>query len=193
MRHQHTDGKGGKLRTLPAAIIHRLNLPAEHIPSIRTTWADPVRVVAQLRSLDLPRQEAAYLAYALPEREAVWWGCMCVRHVATGAMPAEQRHALAVSEGWVRRPDAGGQQQALSAAKAAGFDPAAAFVARGAFRARIDTPLNTRTGRMIDNAVRRAATSDRPETAMARLRRFVASGHEIAAGGAGWLQPEACG
>ena len=173
-------------------IIHRLSLPDRHVPSIGMAWTDPAQVVAQLRLLDLPAQEAAYLAYALPEREAVWWGCMCVGHVATGAMPPEQRDALTFSENWVRKPDAGRQQQALLAAKAAGVDTAAAFVARGVFRARIDKPQNTRTGRMIDNAVRRAATSDRPETAVTRLRRFVASGHEIAAGGAGWLQPEAC-
>ena len=187
MRHRPAWVTGGKLRVLPMSIIHRLDLPPEHVPSIRAAWADPLRVTARLRSLDLPEREAAYLAYALPEREAVWWGCMCVLHVTADAMPAEQRHALAVSEAWVRRPDAGKQREALSAAKAAGDGSAASFVARGVFRARLDRPENTRTGRVIDNAVRHAALSAHPAETAARLRRFVASGHEIAAGGAGRL------
>lgn len=187
MRHRPAWVTGGKLRVLPMPIIHRLNLPPEHVPSIRAAWADPVRVAAGLRSLDLPEPEAAYLAYALPEREAVWWGCMCVLHVTAEATPAEQRHALAVSEDWVRTPDAGKQREALSAAKAAGEGSAASFVARGVFRARLDRPASTRTGRVIDNAVHRAALSAPSGEATARLRRFVASGHEIAAGGAGRL------
>ena len=43
----------------------------------------------------------AFSAYLLPRREAVWWGCQCLR--ALGA--AGDNIALAASEAWVRDPE----------------------------------------------------------------------------------------
>jgi len=42
-----------------------------------------------------------YAAYLLPRREAVWWGCQCVRAIADN----KSDDALSAAEAWVRDPE----------------------------------------------------------------------------------------
>ncbi len=51
-----------------------------------------------------------YAAFLLPRREAVWWGCQCVRALA-GSRPDD---ALAAAEAWVRDPDERTRRAALA-------------------------------------------------------------------------------
>ena len=51
-----------------------------------------------------------YIAYLLPRREAVWWGCQCVRAI-NGNRTDE---ALAAAEAWVRNPDESTRRAALT-------------------------------------------------------------------------------
>jgi hypothetical protein len=54
-------------------------------------------------------ESIVYLAYLLPRREAVWWGCQCVRAVS-GAKPDD---ALLAAEAWVRDPEETTRRAAL--------------------------------------------------------------------------------
>ncbi len=44
-------------------------------------------------------------AHLLPKRQAVWWGCLCVREDVDVPLPAPQVAALEAAEDWVREPD----------------------------------------------------------------------------------------
>jgi hypothetical protein len=58
----------------------------------------------------------AFSAYLLPRREAVWWGCQCVRGL--GVIVTERdRHALAAAETWVRTPEEEFRRAALDLAQ----------------------------------------------------------------------------
>jgi hypothetical protein len=46
-------------------------------------------------------ESVVYAAYLLPRREAVWWGCQCLRALREERNPA----ALQAAEAWVRDPD----------------------------------------------------------------------------------------
>jgi hypothetical protein len=46
----------------------------------------------------------------LPRREAVWWGCQCVRAMSEG----KADEALKAAEAWVRDPDEGPRRAALA-------------------------------------------------------------------------------
>jgi hypothetical protein len=138
----------------------------------------------------LIEQSIALLCYALPEREAVWWACMCVLHTAPVAFPPEQRRAVEAAQAWVWKPGEKTRFDSAAAAKEAGYVSAAAFSARAAFAARLSDPRSMRAGRRVETAVRRAATWDGTEKTRARLSRFIASGQEIDAGGAGRLPAE---
>lgn len=69
----------------------------------------PLDFVRKLLAPDRRYESVVYLAYLLPRREAVWWGCQCAR--ATGA-PADE--ALLAAEAWVRDPSEGTQRAALA-------------------------------------------------------------------------------
>jgi hypothetical protein len=140
---------------------------------------------------DLLPEAVRLLCYALPEREAVWWACMCVGHtVPVATLPPEQGVALSAAESWVWQPCDETRRQALDATKKAGYDTPAAWVARAAFASRLPASAPTRTGRKVERAVALAATYGGAERQTERLHRFIASGREIAGGGAGRLPPE---
>lgn len=75
-------------------------------------------------------QDAAnFWAHALPQREAVWWACLCIRQSSGGKLPEKEFVALEVAERWCGKPNEDFRQPALPAAHAAGFDTAAAWAA----------------------------------------------------------------
>ena len=51
-----------------------------------------------------------FSAYLLPKREAVWWGCQCLRAFS----PAYGDEAVIAAEAWVRTPDEQSQRAALA-------------------------------------------------------------------------------
>ncbi len=53
-----------------------------------------------------------YLAHVLPRREAVWWGCQCLRAIGADAADA----ALLAAEAWVRGPAEETRRAALALA-----------------------------------------------------------------------------
>ena len=54
-------------------------------------------------------ESIVYLAYLLPRREAVWWGCQCVRAISGN----KADDALLAAEAWVRDPDETTRRAAL--------------------------------------------------------------------------------
>ena len=114
---------------------------------------------------------------------------MCVLHTARD-VPKVQARALDLAQDWVRQPDEARRLACRHAAKAAGAVSGAAYAARAAFRARPSDAGSTQAGRMVEAAIRQAASADAPADIPARLGRFIGSGEAIAAGGAGRLPPE---
>ena len=182
-----TSPNDGKLRRLPAGVLH-MRLPPGCRPLV-DEGLPPGALSARLHALGLLREQLAFLAYALPEREAVWWGCMCVLHATPTELAPEQRHALALAQDWVRQPSEARRLENRAAAKAAGCVSPAAFVARAVFASQLSRPASTRAGRLVEGAIRRAAASGAPERSEASLRRFIDSAEDIAEGGPGWLPP----
>jgi hypothetical protein len=138
------------------------------------------------------QQDALCLAaHALPPREAVWWACMCARHVRANTDRAPpDRLALDAAEAWVRLPDQRGRAQSFKAARQARFRSPEAMAAMGAFwsRAPEDEASNGQVGRSIESALRLAALCG-PGASHPMLRQtFLASARDIARGGAGRIE-----
>ncbi len=64
----------------------------------------PMAFVRALAAGDTPEDALTFCAYALARREAVWWGCQCVRLVAE-IKPGGEDPSLIAAEDWVRDPD----------------------------------------------------------------------------------------
>lgn len=180
-----------KLRVLaPDVLRERLRIP----PGKDTILVDhdgPGDLLNRLVQQDLLIEAARLLAYALPEREAVWWSCMCVLHTAPADFPAAERQATQAAEAWVRQPSEETKREAAWAAAAAGYGAPGAWPALAAYWSRPALEGDTRGGRGVDTAITRAAMRDDTSRQNERLRRFIGSGRDIASGGAGRLPPEA--
>ena len=181
-----------KLRDLSSRDLQTcLQMPKAHEHLLSEDPASAALLI-RLVELELLPEAARLLGYALPEREAGWWACRCVAHaVPLAALPAEQGAAHAAAEAWVRRPDDEARLRAHLASAKAGYRTPAARAAQAAFASPLPVSWPMRTGRKVERAVALAAAYDGPAHRPERLRRFIASGRDIAGGGAGRVPPAA--
>lgn len=134
-----------------------------------------------------------FLAVALPKREAVWWGLVCVREVLK-APPDAQAKALAAAERWVRDPAEPNRRAAGTAAEAADYGnppgclAAAAFWSGGSIappNVPAVPPKDEMTGQAVAGALLVAAVTE-PEAADATRARFLSIGADVTAGKNRW-------
>jgi len=179
-----------KLRPFaPDLLRYWLQLPEEHC-GLPDELSDPQALLARLRSLELLTEAARLLAYALPEREAIWWSCMCVRHTMPSPAGAEGA-AVEAAEAWVRQPGATARHEAGLAATGPGYAAPGAWSALGASWSQQKKLLRDLCpGRGAAMAVTRSAIRHDPTRKPQRLRRFIESGIDVGRGGAGRLPEE---
>ncbi|PZW50995.1 hypothetical protein C8P66_101212 [Humitalea rosea] len=187
-----------KLAVPLAPLLPRLELDAEGLAALAGA-TDAVTGVERLAAAGRMSDAARLAAHALPKREAVWWACMCARAVPDPALLAADREALEAAELWVRRPDESARRAAMEIASRTGFRSPEAWAAVGAFWSGGSMapegqpavpPGEHLTGVAIAGAIVLSAVRIAPARADARFARFIAAARDIAAGGAGRLQPE---
>lgn len=180
-------------------IVGLLDLPPEARQSIERCSAAP-EALECLADAGFLIEATRLLAHALPKREAVWWACMCARHVPHPGLPEADGKALETTEAWVRRQTDELRRQAMDLAQVSGFATPECWAAVAAFWSGDSMaplgqpavpPAPHLAGRAVAGAVALASVRTMPERATGRLRQFLASGREIAAGGPGRLPPEA--
>jgi len=148
----------------------------------------PREFVSLLMEHELFADAIRFLAYALPKREAVWWGWVCARRAA-GESPAPAiGAALKAAEGWISQPTEEKRRAAMAAAQSAGFGTAAGCVALAAFfsggsiappDAPVIPPGEYLTAKAVGGSVLMAAVAREPEKATERFKNFVAQGLDV--------------
>ena len=91
----------------------------------------PMRYMERLAETSEPDSAIAFCAYMLPRREAVWWGCRCLRMMKVDlsiALPG----GLKAAEAWVRRPDDATRRTALEQGMKGNLTTSPAWLALGA-------------------------------------------------------------
>jgi hypothetical protein len=160
----------------------------------------PSEAVNRLMQAELLIEAARVCAHALPARERVWWAARCARATAAAKLPPADSEACALGEDWVRRPTDETRRAAMEKAQATGFTSPEAWVAVAAFWSGDSMsppdqpkvpPAPHLAGSAVVGAVILASVRTHPDRQPDRLRRFVASALDIAAGGAGHLEQEA--
>jgi hypothetical protein len=73
-----------------------------------------------------------FVAHALPAREAIWWGCLCLQHACGDHLSAPDKAAAAAAVQWVLRPTEQNRAAAKAPAEAAGPASSAGALARAA-------------------------------------------------------------
>jgi hypothetical protein len=91
----------------------------------------PLDVIGELAASDGPERAVTLCAYVLPRREAVWWGCQCLRKVFP-SVGAEEKMMLEAAEAWVREPEEERRRKALTRGNQGDGRSPAAWVALAA-------------------------------------------------------------
>lgn len=73
-----------------------------------------------------------FIAHALPAREAVWWGCLCLQHACGNNLAPPDKAAARAAVQWVRRPTEENRAAARAPAQVAGSASPAGALARAA-------------------------------------------------------------
>ncbi len=181
-----------------AALRPRLELPPAAAAATQECASVP-DALAALEAGGFLLEAVRLTAYALPKREAVWWACMCGLHTAPPELPPQDRSAREAAELWVRLQTEQSCRAAMEQAQATEFGTPEAWAAVAAFwsgnslapegQAAVP-PAPHLTGTAVSGAVALAAVRGDVSRRNARLRRFLESARNIAAGGPGRLNPE---
>lgn len=130
-------------------------------------------------------------AHLLPKRQAVWWGCLCVREELDAPLPTPQVTALEAAEAWVREPDEEHRRDAEKRSEDAKFSGIGATLALSAFwsdgsiapegnaEVRADERL---TSQGVAAALITAAYHGDPTKSTERIDNFLAKGKDMADG-----------
>ena len=170
-------------------------LPAEAARAVHECASMPAALAA-LEAAGFDAEAVRLVAHALPKREAVWWACMCAAHTAPSDLVEAERAALAAAELWVRAQTDAARRAAMAQAQATGFSIPEAWAAVAAFWSGelmapegqpAVPPAPHLTGTAVAGSVALSAVRGQVSRRPARLRRFLESGRNIAAGGPGRL------
>jgi hypothetical protein len=140
-----------------------------------------------------------FLAHALPAREAVWWGCLCVRHVSGGELPPKEADACKAAVEWVLEPTEDKRKAAQAPGEKAGIGTPAGGLAMATTwtggslappEAPVVPPGPFVPAKAIAGAILLAATKAPPVKIGDTQRLFVEMGVGVAQGQFVWPQVE---
>jgi len=130
------------------------------------------------------------LAYVLPKREAVGWGCLCVRQSLGTEDASKISETQVAAERWVSNPDEANRRAAKAAADKEGLESPsgmlalAAFVSGGSIVAENVEPVpppDHLTAQLVSVAVMITAVKNQPEKATEKHRIFLQKGTALMA------------
>jgi hypothetical protein len=155
-------------------------------------YADDVAArvfIERLVELEQFDDAIAFLAHALPRREAVWWAWLCARAAAGEKPLAPVMASLEATKVWIAEPTDGHRRAALDAAELAGIGSPAGFAGLAAFLCG-DTlgpagappapPGEFAAAKAIAGCINLAAAFDEKADVGARFKEFVQKGIELA-------------
>jgi hypothetical protein len=131
-----------------------------------------------------------FLAYVLPKREAVGWGCLCVRQILGTQDASKISEAHVAVERWVSNPDEENRRAAKIAADKEGLESPSACLALAAFFSGGSmAPANLEpvaapdhvTPQVVAGAIIACAVKNQPEKAPEKYRVFLQKGMALMA------------
>ena len=115
-----------------AATCAYLELPDE-IQTQAEATPDPNQLIAELAEQEHFMDAMRLRAYLLPKRDAVWWGCLCVRDDLDDPLDPPQVEGLEAAVSWVAEQDEEHRRFAESKAEAAKMSGPGGMLALSAF------------------------------------------------------------
>lgn len=117
-----------------------------------------------------------FLSQALPAREAIWWGCLCMRHVTVNKFSPMDRAACKAAVQWVLQPNEENRSAGKIPGDAAGHSSPAGLLAMAVAL----SAQHSHREKMVANAVKLASTKAVPAKIVDTQRLFVELGIGVA-------------
>jgi hypothetical protein len=171
-----------------AAEICRRFEPSEAARRLLTPTLSPKAYLKLLDAHHLFADGIRFVAYALPCREAVWWGCLCAWSVYRPKPPENVALALNALVVWVQEPTEEGRRTAEAMIEVAGVDTPAGGLAAAVFLSgdNIAPPKQPEVKpkpflwcKVLAGAVTLAANLGPPEKKKQRERQFLTLADEV--------------
>jgi hypothetical protein len=182
-----------------ATVLERATLAPEAQAPLEGC-VDVADAIVRLESAGFAAEAIRVMAHSLPRREGVWWACMCAANTAPDDLTEPDRLARETAEVWVRQQKDEQRRAAMAYAETSGFQSPEAWAGVAAFwsgdsmsplgQPAVPPPAQASGGAVAGAVALSAARGDVTRHAE-RLKRFLESGRNIAAGGPGRMPPEA--
>jgi len=185
-------------RTDLAVLLPRLTLGPE-ATAVTDGCTQVAEALDRLETAGFLLEATRLIAHALPKRESVWWAAMCAAHTAPADLPPADRAAREAAEEWVRQQTDKSRRIAWDRAQESGCASPEAWAAIAAFWSGDSMspegqpavpPAPHLSATAAAGAIALASARGAAVRREARLRRFLESGRNIAAGGPGRLPAE---
>jgi hypothetical protein len=163
----------------------------DDVNELAATAKTPDALIDELAKQGKVQDALRLRAHLLPKRQAVWWGCLCVREDVDAPLPAPQLAALQAAEDWVREPDEEHRRIAEKRSEAAKYSGIGATLALSAFwsegsiapEGNQDVDADERlTSQGVAAALISAAYHGDPSKAAERTDAFLAKGKDMGNG-----------
>jgi hypothetical protein len=151
----------------------------------------PREFLAALIAGKQPLAGIDFIAHALPPRDAIWWGCLCLQHACGSDLSVPDKAACKAAVRWVLQPTEENRAAANAPAEAAGpVSPtgglaSAAFHTGGNIAPPKTPPVSPRPfdpAKAVARAIKLASTKAEPAKMVDTQRLFVELGIGIAEG-----------
>ncbi len=116
-----------------AEVCARFNLKKEALALLRDGMG-PGEFVEALAASKQYLAGIDFMAHALPPREAVWWGCLCLQHACGDNLLPADKAACTAAVQWIMQPSEEIRAAALAPAQAAGPASPAAGLAMAVYQ-----------------------------------------------------------
>lgn len=114
-----TQGQLIKIRAATATeVCANFELDVEAKPLLRDGMT-PAEFVTALVENKMYIDAIDFIAHALPVREGIWWGCLCMQHALGGSFAEPDRAAATAAVMWVMQPTEENRAAAQAPAEAA--------------------------------------------------------------------------
>lgn len=114
-----SEGTFEKIRAATAAEICAQFDLDNKAKSLLRDGIDPRQFVITLLENDKCIDAIHFMAHALPAREAIWWGCLCIQHALGEELTPADRTAATAAVRWVMQPTEDNRMAAKAAADGA--------------------------------------------------------------------------
>ncbi|MBZ5592397.1 MAG: hypothetical protein LAP39_09180 [Acidobacteriia bacterium] len=125
-----------------------------------------------------------FLAHALPAREGIWWGCLCLQHACGDTLTPAERNACIAAVRWVSQPTEENRLAAKAPADGVGMSSPAGALALAAHGG-LPPPGPFAPAKAVAMAVKLAALKSPPAAMIDTQRSYLQLGVSVAAGKVG--------